>query len=185
MAVFAPGEAPPGRRLYLIAQGVAVWRKKVLVPGASWGEPDVMLHLPPQPNIAKALTYLRTMWLGRDEIRIIEESFPAAYRHLKIVTLFRHAGDQLIKLAQQEILAMEADPTYPGLLKASGYYDLVEASTLKALPHDVPAALLRARRASTVSAIPVVDEEKKDEEKKDEKKKAVVWDAMAKGPLVV
>ena len=100
------------------------------------------------------------------------------------MTLFRHAGDQLIKLARQgDIGNGGGSGTYPGLLKASGYYDLVEASTLKALPHDVPAALLRARRASTVSAIPVVDEEKKDEEKKDEKKKAVVWDAMAKGRL--
>ena len=80
------------------------WAHLVLVEGLEEGggaqQVLLVLHLPPQPNIAKALTYLRTMWLGRDEIRIIEESFPAAYRHLKIVTLFRHAGDQLIKLAR-------------------------------------------------------------------------------------
>lgn len=50
MSVYAPGDRPATRRLYIITEGVGVYRSRILGIGDSWGEEDVLLTYPPQPT---------------------------------------------------------------------------------------------------------------------------------------
>ena len=43
-AVFVPTERPPPLRLYIITEGMALYRGKKLTKGSSWGAEDVMTY---------------------------------------------------------------------------------------------------------------------------------------------
>ena len=92
MSVYAPGDRPASKRLYIITEGVAIRNHHILGVGASWGEEDVLLT---QPQAAsretKSITYLRVVWLSRDDFRKLEDDFPSAFKALRASAIFKRA----------------------------------------------------------------------------------------------
>lgn len=102
MSVFSPGDRPPARRLFIIMHGVALLRNEMLGIGDCWGDIDVLLELPAPPaREAKAVTYLRVIWIKRDDFRQLEVDFPGAFRALRSVAIFKRAR-RIMKVWRQE-----------------------------------------------------------------------------------
>ena len=97
--IFAPGERPPARRLYICTDGRAKYRGLDVLPGDSWGAVDVLLHgkIESKRHRAIASSYLHVLWMGYDDIKRISEKFPAAYRLTKLWACINAAGEYLIE----------------------------------------------------------------------------------------
>jgi hypothetical protein len=78
--VFAAGDLPPARRLYVITEGAAIYNGRSLSKGMCWGEADVMLQGDKSTRMqAYAVTYLHCQFIGPDEINALRERFPLAW----------------------------------------------------------------------------------------------------------
>lgn len=109
MSVFSPGDRPPSKRLYIITNGVASYRNQMLGVGDSWGDTDVLLAIPPKPSReTKAITYLRVIWIGRDDFRKLEDDFPAAFKALRAVAIFKRART-ILKIWRENLMKDEAE----------------------------------------------------------------------------
>ena len=92
MSVYAPGDHPPPKRLYIITEGVAIRQHHILGVGASWGDEDVLLSVPPTASReTKSVTYLRVVWLSRDDFRKLWDDYPSALGALRAHAIFKRA----------------------------------------------------------------------------------------------
>ena len=98
VSVFVPKDRPPARRLYVISQGVALYKGEQLGYGETWGSQDVFLK--DKPNRARlrafAMTYLHVQWLSCEVLDGLREEFPRAYRLARFWTLMHAVGEWLI-----------------------------------------------------------------------------------------
>lgn len=98
VSVFSPRDRPEPRRLYIITEGVALYRGQQLGTGASWGAIDVLLR--ERPNAARyrafALTYLHAQWLDVSVFDMLKAEYPRAYMLCRFWTMMRAVADYLI-----------------------------------------------------------------------------------------
>jgi len=98
VSVFVPKDRPPPRRLYIITQGVALYKGQQLGTGMSWGAEDVLLF--DKKNVSRlrayAMTYLHVQWLDANVIQSLKEEFPRAHLLCRFWTMMHAVGDFLI-----------------------------------------------------------------------------------------
>ena len=98
VSVFVPKDRPPPRRLYLITQGVALYKGKQLGIGASWGAEDVLLV--DRKNSARlrafAMTYLHVQWLDAKVLDSLKAEFPRAHLLCRFWTMMHAVGEFLL-----------------------------------------------------------------------------------------
>ena len=103
VAVYVPKDRPPPRRLYMITQGVALYKGEQLGIGESWGAEDVLLYGRPNPARLRAfsMTYLHVQWLDANVLEGLKEEFPRAHLLCRFWTMMHAVGDFLIQNLRQ------------------------------------------------------------------------------------
>ena len=117
MAVFSPGDRPPGGRLYLIADGVAIHKLfQFLSVGDCWGDEDVLLGdgTGRKNRETKSMTYLRVIWIARESFRALEDDFPEPYRKMRTYAIWKKAR-RILKLAVTKQKAADKRAAQAGL----------------------------------------------------------------------
>jgi len=98
VSVFVPKDRPLPRKLYLITQGVALYKGEQLGIGQSWGAEDVLLR--DRKNDARlrafAMTYLHVQWLDAEVLEHLKGEFPRAHLLCRFWTMMHAVGDFLI-----------------------------------------------------------------------------------------
>ena len=103
-AVYSPGDRPPGGRLYLITEGVAIHKLfRLLSVGDCWGDEDVLLG-PWSRNMreTKSMTYLRVIWVERSAFRRLEGDFPEPYAKMRLYAIWKRARRILGMVLQKQ-----------------------------------------------------------------------------------
>ena len=87
--VLAPGEVAPNRHFYVMMRGQAMYGRRVLSRGMSWGD-DVILSYPPYflPYLARAMTYADVTVISRAEIYEQVSIFPSSVKRLRRSTIY-------------------------------------------------------------------------------------------------
>jgi len=81
-SVFVQGERPPGRRLYVIFQGCALYDRRSLTVGESWGGMDMMMRSV-RPQLATACTYLHVYVIEGAHIEDLAAHHPSSYSGIR------------------------------------------------------------------------------------------------------
>ena len=110
--VFTPREQPPPCRLYVIHQGVAVFRGRVLSDWDTWGDQDVMLrgHYV-RRSIATATTFLHVLVIGPEALEAITAEFPSFHtvmRRFVLLHAFREFMYDTLRQDRHVKLLMES-----------------------------------------------------------------------------
>ena len=114
--VFTPKETPPPGRLYVIYQGVALYRGSILMDWDHWGDADVMLRSEiTRRHHARATTYLHVHFIGPDTIEKIAEEFPVFHRRMRMWVLRRAVIEHVIDGAR--VYRAKARATYQRWVK--------------------------------------------------------------------
>ena len=120
MAVFSPGDRPPAGRLYLITEGVAIHKLfQFLSVGDCWGDEDVLLGSRAYNRETKSMTYLRVIWVSRDDFRNLEGDFPEPYGKMRRYTIWKRAR-RILKAAVNKQKAKDRTLALKARLSAQG-----------------------------------------------------------------
>lgn len=101
--VFTPREQPPPCRLYVIHQGVAVFRGRVLSDWDTWGDQDVMLRgAYVRRSIATATTFLHVLVIGPEALEAITAEFPAFHTVMRRFVLQHAFREYMFDVLRQD-----------------------------------------------------------------------------------
>ena len=99
VTVFVPSDRPEPRRLYIITQGVALYKGQQLGVGRSWGAEDVLLS--DRRNSGRlrayAMTYLHVQWLDAAILDGMKDEFPRAHLLCRFWTMMHAVGEFLLE----------------------------------------------------------------------------------------
>ena len=103
VAVYVPKDRPPPRRLYIISQGVALYKGEQLGMGQSWGAEDVLLYERKTASRFRAfsMTYLHVQWLDAAVLENLRAEFPRAHLLCRFWTMMHAVGEFLITNLRQ------------------------------------------------------------------------------------
>ena len=119
-------ERPPPLRLYIVTDGLVLYRGDRLHKGDSWGANDVMTHsrVPERCVRALAITYLHTLWIGLESFQELE-ALPECregFRLTRCWTTIHSVGENMLrgrrKLLQQRF-AMRIGTGGPHMIEAA------------------------------------------------------------------
>ena len=101
-AVYVPTERPPAQHLYIVTQGIALFRGKKLKAGDSWGAEDVLLksRATAKAHRAVATTYLHALWIAAqtfDELKGLGQEFREAYMLVKLWATIYATGEAMVE----------------------------------------------------------------------------------------
>jgi len=94
-----PKDRPPPKRLYLITQGVALYKGEQMTIGESWGAEDVLLldRKKERRLRAFAMTYLHVQHLDGSVLHGLKDEFPRAHRLCRLWTMMHAVGEFLVE----------------------------------------------------------------------------------------
>lgn len=105
--VYAPGENPPDRHLYVIFNGLARYRGHTLTKGDHWGEWDVLLKSDLiRRRRAKAINYLHVLTINAETIESLAVAYPEAYRFIRRWVGWRSLSEFLLDKLRRRRRAM-------------------------------------------------------------------------------
>ena len=102
--VFVPAERPPALRLYIITEGVSLYRGHKITKGDSWGADDVLMKGRSAEKCFRALavTYVHVLWIGLETFDALGVQHRVAYNLTKLWAVIHAAGEVLLHELRDE-----------------------------------------------------------------------------------
>jgi hypothetical protein len=111
-AVYVPGERPPIQRLYILRDGIALYKGVKKTLGDSWGAEEVLLETygsnKNNAHRALAATYLHVLWIDAISLREIGAAHREAFLLCKLWTTIAAAGQVILEDYRKEARARQA-----------------------------------------------------------------------------
>jgi len=118
--VYAPGELPERKHLYVIERGIVLYAAKVLTSGKMWGEDIILesdqLHL---EHVARAMTYVELYSLSRISLMRAIQGFPQAQRNVRRSAILVSLRREIIRFSKTKTFARRQSFFVDNVLKAS------------------------------------------------------------------
>jgi CRP-like cAMP-binding protein len=103
-AVYAPGDRPDASALYVVFKGSVKYNGKMLGPGDTFGEEDVLLHGEHHVRVqAMCKTYVHANYIPQDDLYELASHYPEAMRSMKKYVMWVMFRKYMIRLGREQI----------------------------------------------------------------------------------